>query len=92
MRRIKSVSLSIPSVVGSFTSINCTLTLQRSTLRVSPSLNSGVYARDTTQDDTRFVDYFGGAESSSPAGGQRQRHVRLNLDQSRFFRLREPGQ
>ena len=70
MRRIKSVSLSIPSVVGSFTSINCTLSLQSSTLRVSPSLNGGVYARDTTQDDTRFVDYFGGAESLSPAGGR----------------------
>lgn len=63
MRRIKIVSLSIPSVVGSFTSINCTLSLQSSNLRVSPSLNGGVYARDTTQDDARFVDYFGGAES-----------------------------
>jgi hypothetical protein len=48
MRRIKSVSLSIPSVVGSFTSINCTLSLQSSSLRVSPLLDGGDYARDTT--------------------------------------------
>jgi hypothetical protein len=63
MRRIKSVAVSLPSVVGSFTSVNCTLSLQSSTLRVSPLLNGGVYARDTTQDDARFVDYFAGAES-----------------------------
>jgi hypothetical protein len=69
LRRIKTVSLSIPSVVGSFTSINCTLSLQSSTLRVSPLLNGGVYARDTSQDDPRFVDYFGGAESIVTSGG-----------------------
>jgi hypothetical protein len=69
MQRIKSVSLSIPSVVGPFTSINCTLILQSSTLRVSPLLNGGVYARDTTQEDLRFVDYFGGAESIVTSGG-----------------------
>ena len=30
MRRIKSVALSIPSVVGPYTSVNCTLSLLRS--------------------------------------------------------------
>jgi hypothetical protein len=86
MRRIKSVSLSIPSVVGSFTSVNCTLSLQSSTVRVSPLLDGGVYARDTAQDDTRFVDYFGGAESIVTSSGTNDSGMfDANLDQTRFL-------
>ena len=36
MRRIKTVSLSIPSVTGPYTSVNCTLSLLKSSLRWSP--------------------------------------------------------
>jgi len=86
MRRIKTVSLSIPSVVGSFTSVNCTLSLQSSTLRVSPLLNGGVYARDTTQDDSRFIDYFGGAESIVTSGGTNDSGMfETNLSGDRFL-------
>jgi hypothetical protein len=59
MRRIKNVSLSVPSVAGPYTSVNCTVSLQSSTLRVSPLLANGKYARNATQEDDRFVDYFG---------------------------------
>ncbi|MFI0366539.1 neuraminidase-like domain-containing protein [Actinomadura sp. 1N219] len=38
MRRIKNVTLTIPCVVGPFTSINCRLTLLSSQTRVDPSL------------------------------------------------------
>jgi hypothetical protein len=69
MRRIKSVSVSIPSVVGPYTSLNCTLSLQNSTVRVSPLLAGGSYARDTTQDDPRFVDYFGATDTIVTSGG-----------------------
>jgi hypothetical protein len=62
MRRIKSVSLSVPSVVGPYTPLPCTLSLQRSSIRVSPLLADGVYARDGSEDD-RFVDAFGPVES-----------------------------
>ncbi len=86
MRRIKSISLSIPSVVGSFTSVNCTLSLQSSTLRASPLLNGGVYARDTAQDDPRFVDYFGGAESIVTSTGTNDSGMfDANLEQPRFL-------
>jgi len=61
MRRIKTVSLSIPSVVGPYASVNCTLSLQASSLRVSPLLANGAYAR-ASQDDNRFVDYFGATD------------------------------
>jgi hypothetical protein len=92
MRRIKSVSISIPSVVGSFTSVNCTLSLQSSTLRVSPLLNGGVYARDTTQDDSRFVDYFGGAESIVTSTGSNDSGMfETNLKDERFLPFEGAG-
>ncbi len=92
MRRIKSVSISVPSVVGSFTSINCTLSLQSSTLRVAPVLNGGVYARDTTQDDPRFVDYFGGAESIVSSGGTSDSGMfETNLRDERFLPFEGAG-
>ena len=65
MRRIKTVSLSIPSVVGPYASVNCTLSLQASSLRVSPLLANGAYAR-ASQDDNRFVDYFGATDVIDP--------------------------
>jgi Tc toxin complex TcA C-terminal TcB-binding domain len=58
MRRIKTVALSLPSLVGAYTTVNCTLTLQSSSIRTSAFLSSGSYARQGSDDD-RFVDYFG---------------------------------
>ncbi len=63
MRRIKSVSLSIPAVTGPYTSVNCTLSLLKSTLRRSPALRDGEYQRATDEEDTRFVDYYGTIQS-----------------------------
>jgi hypothetical protein len=62
MRRIKSVALSLPSVVGPYTSVNCTLSLLRSSLRKSPMPKDGEYARQGSEDD-RFVDYIGAVQS-----------------------------
>jgi Tc toxin complex TcA C-terminal TcB-binding domain len=69
MRRIKSVSLSIPAVAGPYTGINCTLSLQRSTVRVSPLLRNNKYARDTAGSEDRFVDYFGSVDAIVTSGG-----------------------
>ncbi len=62
MRRIKMIGLSIPAVTGPNASTSCTLTLLRSSIRTSPLLNNGAYARDTSQNDARFVDYYGGTD------------------------------
>jgi Tc toxin complex TcA C-terminal TcB-binding domain len=92
MRRIKSASLSLPSVVGSFTSVNCTLSLQSSTIRVSPLLNGGIYARDTTQDDSRFVDSFGGAQSIVTSGASNDSGMfETNLRDDRFLPFEGAG-
>ena len=68
-RRIKTVALSIPSVTGPFTSVNCTLTLLKSSVRKSPVLRDGVYAREDAEDD-RFNDYFGSLQSIVTSSAQ----------------------
>jgi hypothetical protein len=86
MRRIKTVALSIPSVVGPYASINCTLSLQASSLRVSPLLANGVYARDNTQDDIRFVDYFGATDVIVTSGASNDSGLfETNLHDERFL-------
>src|SRR5205823_11401641 len=54
LRRIKHVAVSIPSVAGPYTSVNCTLCLLKSSLRKS-SIASDDYTRQGSEDD-RFVD------------------------------------
>jgi hypothetical protein len=65
MRRLKSASLTIPCVTGPYTSVNCTLTLLKSSIRLksSPAGSEGNYSRDIDSDDPRFVDNFGAVES-----------------------------
>ena len=60
MRRIKNVSLSIPSVTGPYTSVGCTLSLLKSSLRKTPMGDD--YARQGAEDE-RFVDYSGTVQS-----------------------------
>ena len=75
MRRIRSVGITIPCVIGPYTSLSCTLTLTKSTLRTSPLLADG-YPRQGS-DDNRFVDYFGATQSIvTSSGAERQRAVR----------------
>lgn len=67
LRRIKSVSVSIPAVTGPYTSVNCTLSLLKSTLRRSPLLADGEYARQGSE-DPRFADNFGTIQSIVTSG------------------------
>jgi hypothetical protein len=69
MLRIKTIGISMPSVVGPYSSLNCTLTQQKSTIRVSPLLKNGQYQRDTSNPDERFVDYFGSTDEIITSGG-----------------------
>lgn len=56
MRRIKSVSLTIPCVAGPYTGINCTLTLLSNKVRTNNSLLEQQYPRKTEGGDPRFAD------------------------------------
>jgi hypothetical protein len=61
-RRLKSVALSIPCVAGPYTSVNATLTLNRSSIRTSSLLSDNGYPR-SGDDQTRFSDFYGRVES-----------------------------
>ena len=61
MRRLRSVALSIPSVVGPYTSVHCTLSLLRSSIRKSPVAGTE-YAREGSE-DPRFTDFSGSIQS-----------------------------
>jgi hypothetical protein len=90
MRRIKSVALSIPSVVGPYTSVNCTLSLLRSSVRKSPIAGSQ-YARQTPDDD-RFVDYGGTIQSIVTSSANNDSGMfETNLRDERFLPFEGAG-
>jgi hypothetical protein len=91
MRRLKSVALSLPSVVGPYTSVNCTLSLLRSTVRKSALLKDGTYQR-TPEDDDRFVDYFGSVQSVVTSGASSDSGMfETNLRDERFLPFEGAG-
>jgi hypothetical protein len=62
-RRIKSVAVSIPSVTGPYTSVNCNLRLEESKIRKKPTSLGGKWYPDDPSADERF-DSFGGSSDS----------------------------
>ncbi|MCA0757048.1 hypothetical protein KP806_18460 [Paenibacillus sp. N4] len=68
-RRMKAVSVSIPCVTGPYASVNCTLTLLKSSIRTTQLLRDGAYAREDAEDD-RFNDYFGSLQSIVTSSAQ----------------------
>jgi hypothetical protein len=91
MRRLKNVALSIPSVVGPYTSVNCTLSLLRSSLRKSPIPKDGEYVRQGSEDD-RFVDYIGAVQSIVTSGGSNDSGMfETNLRDERFLPFEGAG-
>jgi hypothetical protein len=91
MRRIKTVALSLPSVVGPYTSVNCTLSLLRSTLRKSPLPKDDNYARQGVGDD-RFVDFNGAVQSVvTSSAGNDSGLFETNLRDERFLPFEGAG-
>jgi len=91
MRRIKNVSLSIPSVAGPYTSVSCTLSLLKSSLRKSPLLKDDEYLRQDSEDD-RFVDYFGTVQSIVTSSGNNDSGMfETNLREERLLPFEGAG-
>jgi hypothetical protein len=67
LRRIKSVSVSIPCVTGPYTSVHCKLTQLSNHIRHDKLVDGG-YAR--ADEDLRFTDYYGASDAivTSTAG------------------------
>jgi len=94
MRRIKSMTLTIPSVTGPYTSINCTLTLLKSSIRLKSTPNGieGNYGRDVEQDDSRFVDNFSAVESIATSHAQNDSGMfELNFRDDRYLPFEASG-
>ena len=90
-RRIKSVAVSVPSVTGPFSSVNCTLTLLKSSIRKTPVLTDGVYRREDA-DDARFDDYFGSLQSIVTSSAQNDPGMfELNLRGERYLPFEYSG-
>ncbi|PYV12549.1 MAG: hypothetical protein DMG23_00760 [Acidobacteria bacterium] len=91
MRRVKSVALSIPSVVAPYTSVNCTLALLKSSLRKSPLPKDGEYARQGSEDD-RFVDYIGAVQSIATSGASNDSGMfEMSMRDERFLPFEGAG-
>ncbi len=91
MRRIKTVAVSIPSVVGPYTTVNCTLSLQNSSVRIDSTAGSS-YPRNTANDDSRFVDYYGTLQTVVTSGAMVDSGLfETNLRDERFLPFEGSG-
>lgn len=90
-RRIKSVAVSIPCVTGPYVGVNCKLTLLKSSIRKSPILSDGEYARQGGEDD-RFSDHFGSLESIVASSAQNDSGLfETNLRDERYLPFENSG-
>ena len=86
MRRIKSVSLSIPCVTGPYTSISCTLNLTQSKVRQS-SIVTGDY-----DDEVNYTTNFIGSQSIATSSGQNDSGLfELNFRDERYLPFEYAG-
>ena len=69
MRRVKTVSVTIPAVVGPYTSVNCTLTLLRDKTRVKNTAFDQ-YAEREGEEDDRFVTNWTRTQAIATSSGQ----------------------
>ncbi len=89
MRRIKSASLTIPCVVGPYTSINCTLTLLANKIRID---NNAQTDYSEQEDDSRFVTNFSTLQSIATSHAQNDSGMfELNFRDERYLPFEGAG-
>jgi len=92
LRRIKSVSLTIPCVTGPYTGVNCTLTLLKSSVRHRPGAAEGYARNDDSDSDSRFRDSFGAIQSVVTSSGQNDSGLfETNLRDERYLPFEGSG-
>jgi hypothetical protein len=90
LRRLKSVALTLPCVVGPYTTLSLTLTLLDNHIRTSNDIGGG-YPR-TGAGDARFTDYPGGVEQIVTSSGQNDDGLfELRLDDDRYLPFENAG-
>ncbi len=91
MRRIKSVALTVPCVVGPYTGLNCTLKLESNEIR-KQGISSGPYAKKLDEDDERFMTCHVPISSIAVSTGQNDSGVfELNFRDERYIPFEGAG-
>jgi hypothetical protein len=92
MRRIKSISISIPSVTGPYTTISCKLSLIKSRYRKTPTYKADDYYEIVEQEEGRFVQQFGNIQSIATSGAQNDSGLfELNFRDERYLPFEGSG-
>jgi hypothetical protein len=78
-------------VTGPYVGVNCKLTLLKSSIRKSPLLNNGTYAREGSEDG-RFQNYYGSIQSIVTSSGQNDSGLfETNLRNERYLPFENAG-
>ena len=89
MRRIKAISLTIDGEMEPYSSVSCKLTMEKNSLRVKPSLP---YARDTKNEDSRFLDDYACVQSIVTSSGKDDSGMfELDLKDERYLPFEGAG-
>ena len=88
LRRVKSIGITIPCVVGPYTSVNCTLTLATNKIRVN---NIAADAKDYVK-DSHYVTNFAAAESIATSSAQNDSGLfMVNFNDERYLPFEGAG-
>jgi len=96
-RRIKSVSLSLPCVVGPYTTISCTLRLLKNSIRINTANGTEGYSRNWDDkglpaDDPRFVETTIPVKAIAASNGQNDSGVfELSFRDERYLPFEGAG-
>ena len=89
LRRVKSVSVSVPCVVGPYTTVNATLRLLASRTRTNPTAAGGYPQSDA---DPRFSYSYGSVDAIATSSGQRDSGMfELNFRDERYLPFEGAG-
>jgi Tc toxin complex TcA C-terminal TcB-binding domain/Neuraminidase-like domain len=92
MRRIKSVALTVPCVVGPYTSLNCTLRLLEHEFRISAIAKGNDYPKKTDETDDRFSTLSVPITAIAISSGQNDSGVfELNFKDERYIPFEGAG-
>ena len=96
-RRIKSASMTLPCVVGPYTTISCTLRLVKNSIRINTTIGENGYPRNTDEqglpaDDGRFIENNTPVKAIAASNGQNDNGVfELSFRDERYLPFEGAG-
>jgi hypothetical protein len=96
-RRIKSASITLPCVVGPYTSVSCTLRMLKNSVRINTANGDNGYAHNTDDtglpaDDSRFIENSVGVKAIATSNAQNDSGMfELNFRDERYLPFEGAG-